>query len=181
MKLVLLTLLVGAAVVWIYLGLRPGHSPEPGEAAPEFELPDQNGIVRSLAEFSGHWRVLYFYPKDDTPGCTEEACRFRDDFAALNALGAVVIGISMDTPASHARFAGKYQLPFYLLADKNGAITRAYGALMKFGLIRLARRYTFIIDPTGRIAKAYQSVDPASHSREVIGELRKLTELPQTG
>ena len=181
MKLVILIFLVGAAAVWIYLGLRPGHPPQPGQAAPEFELPDQNGIVRSLADFSGRWRVLYFYPKDNTPGCTEEACRFRDDFAALNALGAVVIGISMDTPASHARFAGKYQLPFYLLADKSGDITRAYGAMMNFGLIRLGRRYTYIIDPTGRIAKVYQAVDPASHSREVIGELRKLTGLPQTG
>ncbi len=181
MKIVLLIFLVGAAAVWIYLGLRPGHSPEPGQAAPEFKLRDQNGIVRSLADFSGRWRVLYFYPKDDTPGCTEEACRFRDDFAALNALGAVVIGISLDTPASHARFAGKYQLPFYLLADETGAVTRAYGALMNFGLVRMARRYTFIINPAGQIAKVYRAVDPAGHSQEVIGELRRFIKMPQTG
>lgn len=181
MKLVLLILLVGAAAAWIYLGLRPSHVPEPGQVAPEFKLPDQNGILRTLADFSGRWRVLYFYPKDDTPGCTLEACRFRDDFAALNALGAVVIGISVDTPASHARFAGKYELPFYLLADENGAITRAYGALMNFGLAKLARRYTFIIDPAGRIAKVYRAVDPASHSREVIGELQMLMKRPATG
>ncbi|HYP68645.1 MAG TPA: peroxiredoxin [Thiobacillaceae bacterium] len=177
MKIALLILLVGALAVWIYLGLRPGHIPQPGQLAPEFQLPDQNKIMRSLADFSGRWRVLYFYPKDDTPGCTQEACRFRDDFAALSALGAVVIGISVDTPASHARFAGKYQLPFYLLADETGAATRAYGALMNFGLLRMARRYTFIIDPAGRIAKVYAAVDPASHSREVIGELRRLTEM----
>jgi len=178
MKIALLTLLVGIAAVWIYLGMRPGHSPQPGQIAPEFQLPDQNKIMRSLADFSGRWRVLYFYPKDDTPGCTQEACRFRDDFAALNALGAVVIGISMDTSASHAR---KYQLPFYLLADETGAITRAYGALMNIGLLRMARRYTFIIDPAGRIAKVYLAVDPASHSRDVIGELHKLIEMPKKG
>ena len=181
MKIGLLIFLVCAAAVWIYLGLRPGHAPAPGQPAPEFELPDQNGIVRSLADSSGRWRVLYFYPKDDTPGCTEEACRFRDDFAALNALGAVVIGISTDTPASHARFAGKYRLPFYLLADRSGAITHAYGALMNFRLLKLARRYTFIVDPSGRIAKVYRAVDPASHSRQVIEELRRLSGLPQTG
>ena len=96
-------------------------------------------------------------------------------------LGAVVIGISMDTPASHARFAGKYQLPFYLLADETGAVTRAYGALMKIGLLRMARRHTFIIDPAGRIAKVYLAVNPASHSREVIGELHRLMEMPKAG
>jgi peroxiredoxin Q/BCP len=181
MKIALLILLVGAAAVWIYLGLRPGLSPQPGQPAPEFRLPDQNGAMRSLADFSGRWRVLYFYPKDDTPGCTQEACRFRDDFAALNALGAVVIGISMDTPASHAHFAGKYQLPFYLLADETGTVTRAYGALMKIGLLRMARRHTFIIDPAGRIAKVYLAVNPASHSREVIGELHRLMEMPKAG
>ena len=181
MKIALLILVVGAAAVWIYLGLRGGRTPRLGQPAPQFQLPDQNSVKRSLTDFSGRWRVLYFYPKDDTPGCTQEACQFRDDFSALNEMGAVVIGISVDTPASHAHFAGKYQLPFYLLADESGAVAQAYGALMNFGLLRMARRYTFIIDPAGRIAKVNLAVNPANHSREVIAELRRLMSTPGTG
>ena len=179
MKLFLLLVLIGALALLAYRGLRSGHPPQPGQIAPDFKLPDQAGTMRSLSDFSGRWRVLYFYPKDDTPGCTQEACRFRDDFAALKALGAEVIGISLDSPASHARFAGKYQLPFHLLADESGDTARAYGALMDFGLIRMAKRYTFLIDPEGRVAVSYLSVDTANHSRKVIEELQNRVKMPK--
>lgn len=172
MKFLLLIVLAVAIALLAWRGLRPGHPPQPGQVAPDFKLPDQTGAMRSLSGFSGHWRVLYFYPRDDTPGCTREACGFRDDFAALKALGAEVIGISLDPAASHARFAGKYRLPFYLLADESGKTVRDYGALMDFGLVRLARRYTFLIDPQGRIVNTYLSVDPARHSGEVIEDIR---------
>jgi len=179
MKIVLLIALIGALALLAYRGLRSGHPPQPGQIAPDFKLPDQAGVMRSLSDFSGRWRVLYFYPKDDTPGCTQEACHFRDDFAALKGLGAEVIGISLDSPSSHARFAGKYQLPFPILSDKSGETARSYGALMDFGIVRLARRYTFLIDPQGRIAASYLSVDTANHSKKVIEDLQYRTKTPK--
>jgi thioredoxin-dependent peroxiredoxin len=179
MKIVLLIALIAALALLAYRGLRSGNPPQPGEIAPDFRLPDQSGTLRSLSDSSGRWRVLYFYPRDDTPGCTQEACHFRDDFAALRALGAEVIGISLDSPASHARFAGKYQLPFHLLADESGNTARAYGALMDFGLLRMARRYTFLIDPDGRIAVSYLSVNTADHSRKVIEDLQSRAGKPK--
>jgi peroxiredoxin Q/BCP len=179
MKIVLLIALVASLALLAYRGLRSGNPPQPGEIAPDFKLPDQSGTLRSLSEFSGRWRVLYFYPKDDTPACTQEACHFRDDFAALKALGAEVIGISLDSPSSHARFAGKYQLPFHLLADESGNTVRAYGALMDFGLLRMAKRYTFLIDPDGRIAVSYLSVNTADHSKKVIEDLQSRIKMPQ--
>ncbi|MGA7178729.1 MAG: peroxiredoxin [Thiobacillaceae bacterium] len=179
MKLFLLLVLLGALALIAYRGLRSGHPPRPGQIAPDFKLPDQTGAMRSLADFSGRWKVLYFYPKDDTPGCTQEACHFRDDFAALRALGAEVVAISLDSPSSHFRFAGKYQLPFPILADESGDTTRAYGALMDFGFIRFAKRYTFLIDPDGRIAVSYLSVDTANHSREVLEDLQSRVNMPK--
>ena len=117
--------------------------------------------------------VLYFYPKDDTPGCTEEACKFRDDFFALGQMGAQVVGVSLDDSASHAQFAKKYSLPFPLLADPSGAATRSYGALAQGS--RYARRYTFLIDPAGKVAKVYTSVETSRHSAEVIEDLKRLS------
>jgi peroxiredoxin Q/BCP len=179
MKFLLLIALIAAFALLAYRGLRSGHPPQPGQIAPDFKLPDQAGVMRSLSDFSGRWRVLYFYPKDDTPACTQEACHFRDDLAALKALGAEVIGISLDSPSSHARFAGKYQLPFHLLADESGNTARAYGALMDFGLLRMAKRYTFLIDPDGRIAVSYLSVNTADHSKKVIEDLQSRIKMPQ--
>jgi thioredoxin-dependent peroxiredoxin len=164
---------LAGTVVWGRLA-QAADIPARGQAAPAFQLPDQNGKLHSLKDYAGKWVVLYFYPKDDTPGCTQEACTFRDDLRKLTALGAQVIGISVDDSASHAAFAAKYHLPFPLLADKNGAVAASYGALRNLGVIKFAKRYTFLIDPQGRIAKAYLKVDTSRHSEEIIGDLKQL-------
>ncbi len=145
-----------------------------GQMAPDFSLRDQNGEMHTLSAYRRHWVVLYFYPKDDTPGCTREACRFRDDFFTLRKLGAEVLGVSVDDPESHAKFAGKYSLPFPLLADTDGSVARQYGSLWSLAFIRFARRHTFLIDPQGRIARIYTKVTPETHSREVIEDLKAL-------
>ena len=148
--------------------------PALGAAAPAFSLPDQNGAPRRLAEWRGKWVVLYFYPKDDTPGCTTEACSFRDDISLLTALGVQVVGISVDDTLSHKAFAEKYQLPFPLLSDATAEVARQYGALSDWLVVKMAKRYTFLIDPAGRIAKAYLTVDAARHSKEVAADLKAL-------
>ncbi len=142
------------------------------KVAPNFSLPDQNGETRTLSALRNRWVVLYFYPRDDTPGCTTEACRFRDDYRAVQQLGAEILGVSIDSPESHARFSEKFALPFPLLADTGGKVAKQYGALWSFGPIRFARRHTFLIDPQGGIAKTYRKVSPDTHSREVIEDLR---------
>ena len=164
-------LAVASAVLWM---LRPGGRLPEGSAAPDFALPDQDGKVHRLGDYSGRWLVLYFYPKDDTPGCTKEACRFRDDIGVLGDLGAAVVGVSVDDVRSHAEFARKYQLPFPLLSDPGGRTAAAYGSLLNLGVVRLARRHTFIIAPDGRIAARFDKVDPARHAGEVAHTLRRL-------
>lgn len=154
---------------------RAGELPEVGKPAPDFNLPDQQGKQHSLADYRGKWLVLYFYPKDDTPGCTKEACAFRDDLNQLTELGAQVVGVSVDDSESHAAFAKKYNLPFPLLADKTTATAARYGALMDMGFMKLARRYTFLIDPQGNIGKVYLSVETSRHSKEIIEDLKQLT------
>ena len=148
--------------------------PEVGQPAPDFELSDQQGRLRRLVEWRGKWLVLYFYPKDDTPGCTTEACHFRDDWLKLQALGAEVVGISVDTSRSHQDFAQKYKLPFPLLADDKAEVAARYGALSNWLVLKLARRYTFIVSPEGRIAKVYRSVDTDRHSAEILSDLQQL-------
>jgi peroxiredoxin Q/BCP len=145
-----------------------------GSLAPEFSLPDQNDKLRSLSEWRGKWVVLYFYPKDDTPGCTEEACTFRDDLQQLAALDAQVVGISVDTSASHKVFAEKYHLPFPLLADAKGQAAANYGALSDWLVIKFAKRYTFLINPQGQIAKTYLAVETSRHSAEILSDLKLL-------
>ena len=147
-----------------------------GDDAPTFTLPDSQGNQVSLNDYKGKWAVLYFYPKDDTPGCTKEACHFRDDFKTLEALGAKVIGVSIDDSFSHKKFAEKYNLPFPLLSDASGEVADRYGALNNFLVIKLAKRYTFLINPQGKIAKIYLSVDTSKHSQEIIEDLKKLKE-----
>jgi len=141
------------------------------DIAPDFVLTDQNGKQRRLADFRNRWVVLYFYPKNNTPGCTEEACKFRDDYFRLDKLGAEVLGISIDNQESHAEFTKKYSLPFPLLADTDGKVASQYGSYFSFGPMRYARRHTFIIDPDGRIASIYRKVKPATHSDDVIRDL----------
>ena len=149
-----------------------------GVVAPVFALKDQANKVHALADYSGRWVVLYFYPKDDTPGCTTEACNFRDDLGTLRALNVQVLGVSMDDVQSHARFAEKYRLPFPLLADTDGVATRAYGALWSLGPVKFAKRHSFIIDPEGRLAKIYRDVKPETHSRELQQDLKALQKRP---
>jgi len=145
-----------------------------GQPAPEFTLPDQTGKAVGLGDFRGRWVVLYFYPKDDTPGCTTEACNFRDDLPALRQMNVQILGVSVDDSASHARFAEKYHLPFPLLADATGEVAKRYEALTSFGPFKFAKRQTFLIDPEGRIAKIYRDVKASTHSREIQQDLKLL-------
>ena len=167
-------LVVGLLSVLALISVASAEVPALGSVAPGFSLPDQDGAMRRLDEWRGRWLVLYFYPKDDTPGCTTEACSFRDDISLLTGLGAQVVGISVDDTASHKAFAEKYHLPFPLLADATAAVARQYGALSDWLVVKMAKRYSFIIDPAGRIAKVYLSVDPARHSREIAADLKAL-------
>lgn len=152
-----------------------GNLPDVGSSAPDFKLTDSKNTEHQLADYKGKWLVLYFYPKDDTPGCTKEACHFRDDLFQLEKLDAKVVGVSVDDTDSHATFAKKYNLPFPLLADKDGKVANSYGALSNFGLFKIAKRYTFLIDPKGKIAKTYLSVDTSRHSQEIIDDLKTLS------
>jgi peroxiredoxin Q/BCP len=172
-KIALLLLVCLAVLLALSRTSVAAEVPQVGEDAPPFRLTDQHGQIRTLAEFSGKWTVLYFYPKDDTPGCTKEACSFRDDLAQLEKLGARVVGISVDDTDSHSKFADKYHLSFPLLADQDGKIAASYGALVNLVVMKIAKRYTFLINPAGKIAKVYLSVDTSRHSQEIIDDLRK--------
>ncbi len=147
--------------------------------APDFSLLDQNSAVHSLSDYAGKWVVLYFYPKDDTPGCTTEACNFRDERDAIADYGnAVVIGVSKDSPASHKNFADKHKLNFTLLSDPAHQTIKAYSAWQQksmFGKKFMGiQRMTVIINPDGFIAKEYPKVDPSQHAAEIIKDLRSL-------
>jgi thioredoxin-dependent peroxiredoxin len=177
MKLFLLLLVIFVvASLWVARAARAGELPVIGAAAPNFNLPDQTGKTHTLQSFAGQYLVLYFYPKDDTPGCTQEACAFRDDLTQLTEMGAQVVGISVDDSDSHAEFAKKYHLPFPLLADKDGAVAASYGALLNLGIMKIARRYTFLIDPQGRLVKTYLTVETSRHSKQIIADLKELTQ-----
>ncbi|MGB5485884.1 MAG: peroxiredoxin, partial [Lysobacterales bacterium] len=129
-----------------------------GSDAPSFNLQDQNGDWHKLEEYRGQWLAIYFYPKDDTPGCTKEACNFRDNIYAFKAIDAAVVGISVDDVESHKKFADKYKLPFTLLADSDNTTATAYGVLKDYKLLKLASRQSFLVDPEGKIAKHYADV-----------------------
>ncbi len=147
-----------------------------GQRAPSFSLPDQEGRVVSLADFAGRTVVLYFYPEDDTPGCTVQACEFRDAWGDLEAAGAVVLGVSPDDPESHARFRRKRRLPFPLLADPDLAVSRRYGAWgekQMFGRkYQGMRRNTYVIDGKGIIRHVFERVRPRGHAARVLAALR---------
>lgn len=153
-------------------------SPQPGDVAPTFRLQDQNGHWRSPADFHGHWLVLYFYPKDFTPGCTTEVCTFRDDIAKLRKAGADVVGVSLDDVKSHADFAAKYHVPFPLLSDAGRTVATSYGVLTSHMGMHYAKRTTFLIDPNGKIAKVYVDVDPQKNSAQVLNDLAALKAAP---
>ena len=147
-----------------------------GQEAPAFRLEDQNGKWVTPADFHGHYLVMYFYPKDFTPGCTTEVCTFRDDIAKLRKAGAGVVGVSLDDVKSHAEFAAKYHVPFPLLADSDLSVSTTYGVL-KSGS-HYAKRTTFLIDPQGKIAKIYEDVDPEKNSGQVMSDLAALKVAP---
>ncbi len=148
--------------------------------AAEFNLPDQNGQFHKLSDFLGKWVVLYFYPKDDTPGCTKEACGFRDNFKKLADLGIIVLGVSKDGVLSHKKFHEKYNLNFLLLSDEDKKVINAYNAWGKksfmgreyFGIFRK----TYLIDPKGEIKKVYEKVaDPKGHAEEIINDIKSFS------
>ena len=149
-------------------------SPTVGSMAPEFRLQDQDYAWHTLADYQGQWLALYFYPKADTPGCTTEACNFRDDIFRFRAMGVAIVGVSLDDVESQQAFAEKYHLPFPLLSDREAVVAELYGVRRGFGPIRYAHRETFLIDPEGRVAMHYDSVDPDTHAAEVMADLEVL-------
>ncbi len=148
-------------------------SPAVNDDAPSFELPDQTGKVHTLEDYKGQWVVLYFYPKNNTPGCTTEACEFRDNIFAFRRMNAQIIGVSLDDVESHKEFAEEYNLPFPLLADTEGTLAKSYDVLGYMGT--MAKRQTFVINPEGKIAKHYEKVRPDVHSEEVLKDLETLS------
>jgi len=147
-----------------------------GNPAPDFTLPDESGINRKLSDYRGQPVVLYFYPKDDTPGCTTEACNFRDDYSQYTQAGVVILGVSPDSPKNHIKFKEKYHLPFTLLADEAHKVCELYGVWGRKKM--MGREYdgvlrtTFLIDRQGKLVKVFEAVKPAEHSREVLEALK---------
>lgn len=148
---------------------------EAGKPAPDFSLLDQQGKQVTLSKLKGSPVILYFYPKDDTPGCTKEACAFRDEFAAFKQKGAIVLAVSTDAPRSHQKFAEKHNLPFTLIADETKQVVQAYGVWGEKTF--MGRKYlgthrvTFLIGPDGRIKRIWPEVKPETHAKEVLGTL----------
>jgi peroxiredoxin Q/BCP len=147
-----------------------------GNPAPDFTLPDENGVTRKLSDYRGKPVVLYFYPKDDTPGCTTEACNFRDDYSQYTQAGVVILGVSPDSPKNHTKFKEKYHLPFTLLADEGHKVCELYGVWGRKKM--MGREYdgvfrtTFLIDRQGKLVKVFEAVKPAEHSKEVLEALK---------
>ncbi len=147
-------------------------------SAPDFKLPDQAGKIHQLADYRGKWLLLYFYPKDNTPGCTIEACKLRDSWADFGKFNVSVLGVSADSVASHDKFAAKFELPFPILSDESKEMLTNYGVWQEktmcgrkfFGIVRSS----FLIDPNGKIAKIYDKVKPAVHAAEVLKDLEVL-------
>ena len=148
--------------------------PSAGQTAPTFTLPSQDGSQIALDSFKGKWVVLYFYPKDMTPGCTVEAHNFQRDLSKYEAANAVIVGVSVDTPDSHKQFCTKEGLTFRLLADPDHKVVDEYGSLGHFGEMTIAQRNTFLIDPQGKIVKVWTKVDPKVHSEEVLAALNEM-------
>jgi peroxiredoxin Q/BCP len=155
----------------------PAEAPKAGQAAPAIRLQDQHGNWVTLDQQKGKWVVLYFYPKDNTPGCTTQACEFRDNIFEVRKANAVILGVSVDDLESHKKFSTDHGLPFSILADSTKETSKRYGVLMKRGEMEIANRITFLIDPNGKIAKTYV-VDPpslAGHSKTVLADIASLS------
>lgn len=161
--------------------------PKANTKAPDFTLPDQSGKTHKLSEYKGKWVLVYFYPKDDTPGCTKEACAIRDEFPDFNKLKITVLGISADSVKSHSKFVEKYKLPFTLLADEDKEVINKYGVWAKKKFMPARRtgtgggreymgilRTSFLISPEGKIAKVYEKVKPEMHATEILTDVKTL-------
>jgi peroxiredoxin Q/BCP len=170
LRIVLLLIMVVVIVMLVPRLLSRSAPPAVGSSAPDFTLPSQEGSV-SLKDHRGQWVVLYFYPKDQTPGCSREAHNFQVDQPKYAERNAVVLGVSVDSVDSHKKFCAKEGLNFKLLADTDHKVSDSYGSLTNLGLVKFSARHTFLIDPNGKVAKAYTSVDPLRHSAEVLNEL----------
>ena len=148
-----------------------------GAPAPDFTLPDENETPRKLSDYQGQAVVLYFYPKDDTPGCTKEACAFRDDYRDYERAGVTILGVSPDSPKSHAKFKKKYDLPFPLLADEDHAVANMYGVWGPKKLMGRSYegvlRTTFLIGEDGKVRKVFENVKPAEHSKEILAAFKE--------
>ena len=154
----------------------PKNGPKEGKKAPDFKLPDQDGKMHTLREHNGKWVLLYFYPKDDTPGCTAEACAIRDEFPNFKKIRAVVLGVSKDSVESHKKFAEEYRLPFRLLSDTEKKVIQKYGVWGEKNMMGKkymgVKRTSFLIDPNGIIAKVYENVKPDNHAGEVLEDIK---------
>jgi len=174
-------LLIAAAVVVVVVAMRPRRAAaellKEGQLAPPFAtqmvVGEQVSPV-SLADFNGKRVILYFYPKDNTPGCTKEACSFRDGYAKFQQAGLVVLGCSIDSADSHKAFIQKYGLPFPLLLDPDKKIAKQYGAANGIPILGLDRRITYLIGEDGRVLRVYPNVDPSAHSAEILSDVSKL-------
>ena len=166
--------IIGLTLMLTVLAACAGEPPKVGSAAPGFNLQDQNGDWHNLEDFRGKWLAVYFYPKDDTPGCTTEACNFRDNIYAFRGIGAEVVGISVDDVDSHKEFATKYKLPFTILADVGGETSDSYGVLIDYKMTQIASRQSFLVNPDGVIVKHYGEVDPDTHTDQVLEDLKSL-------
>lgn len=147
---------------------------QPGNAAPELSIPASDGKIVTLGALRGAPVVLYFYPKDETPGCTRQACSLRDAWGPISATGARIFGVSLDGVDAHARFIANHKLPFPLLADPRGDVAARYGVLRALGPIRSARRVTFVLDGEGRITHIFDPADPADHTEKVLNALNEV-------
>ena len=146
-----------------------------GTAAPQIALADQTGKIRQLSDFKGKWLVLYFYPKNHTSGCTEEAKRFAENFAQFQKQNIAIIGVSLDSVESHKKFAQDLKLPFTLLSDSNKTLSKELGVLQGFGAFSFASRETFLIDPQGTIVYHYDDVNPQHHATQILEDVKRLT------
>ena len=160
--------------IFVWADAYTDTQPAVGDSAPSFKLQDQNGDWHTLGDYKGKYVVLFFYPKDGTPGCTTEACNFRDNIFAFDDLNTQILGISLDDVDSHKEFSEKYSLPYPILADVEKESAVDYGVLGKFMMMTITKREPFIIDPDGLIVKHYKNVDPDKHTDEVIEELKSL-------
>lgn len=177
MKALLLALLLALPLTTFSLSAQ-AEGKWVGTPAPTLKLPDQDGKLRSVTDYKGHWVALYFYPRDKTSGCTEEAKKFSERWSDFQKANVVVIGVSMDSVASHKEFASLLQLPFPLLSDGKAELSRTMGVHRGFGPLSFSSRETFLIDPAGTIVYHYPDVNTGSHAAQVLADVARLSAKP---